>query len=153
MSSFPKSAWSGVSLFVVLAVLLPISSPVNGINFGSISTSLQTLDNKVAVRSLRSLCIIDMKPPFIEFTQCCTLNLPPQGHVVVTFAILQPYRKQIASVDSSKPKYLIGSAVSQFDTPFSMLASSNLLDFSDRLFFDWSKVVWIDLAFLFIWLV
>ena len=72
--------------------------------------------------------------------QCCILNLLPQGHFVCKFSMLHPYREQIASqkccFDSSKPKPLIGSAVSQFDTPFSMLTSSNLLDLSDRLFLN-----------------
>ena len=137
---------SSLASFVVFAVLLPNSLPVNGVNFGSISMSLQTLVNISAVRPLRSLCLIDTKPPLLQLIQCCTLNLLPQGHVVGTFGILHPYRKRIASqkccFDSSKPKSLIGSVVSQFDKPFSMLTSSNLLDFSDRLFLNWSKVVW-----------
>ena len=84
--------------------------------------------------------------PFLQLIQCCTLNLLPQGHVVGKFAMVHPYRKLTASqkccFDSSKPKSLIGSAVSQIDTPFTMLTSSNLLDFSDRLFLNWSKLVW-----------
>ena len=56
------------------------------------------------------------------------------------FAVLHPYRKQIASqnycFDSSKPKSLIGSALSLFDTPLSMLTLSNLLDLSHRLFLN-----------------
>ena len=62
------------------------------------------------------------------------------GHVVGKFAMLDPYRKRIAHqnycFDSSKPKSLIDSALSRFDTPFSMLTSSNPLDFSDRLFLN-----------------
>ena len=58
----------------------------------------------------------------IQLIQYCILNLLPKGHVVGKFAMLHPYRKRIASekccFDSSKPKSLIGSAVSQFDTLF-----------------------------------
>ena len=103
---------------------------------------LQTSENIFTVRSLRSLCLIDTKPPFLQLIQLTQLilNLLPQGHVVGKFAMLHPCRKRIASqkccFDSSKPKSLVGSAVSQFDTPFSMLTSSNLLDFSDRLFLN-----------------
>ena len=134
---------SSVTSFVVFAVLQPNSSPVNGVNFGSISTSLQTSGN--ICRSPRLLCLTDTKPPFLQLMQCCALNLLPQGHVC-KFAIPHPYRKRIATekccFDSSKPKSLIGSAVSQFDTPFSSLTSNNLLDFSGRLFFNWSTVEW-----------
>ena len=76
----------------------------------------------------------------IQLIQYCILNLLPKGHVVGKFAMLHPYRKRIASekyrFDSSKPKSLIGSAVSQFDTPFSRFTSSNLLDFFNRLFLN-----------------
>ena len=102
--------------------------------------SLQISDNIFAVRSVRSLCLTDMKPPFLQIIQCCILNLLPQGHVVGKFAMLHPYHKQIASqkccFDSSKPKSLIGSDVSQFDTPYSKLTSSNLSNFSNRLFLN-----------------
>ena len=50
-----------------------------------------------AVRSLRSWCLIDTKPPFLHLMQCYTLHLLPQGHVVGKSAILYPYRKRIAS--------------------------------------------------------
>ena len=131
---------SSLALFVVFVVLRPNSLPVKNVNFRSISISLQTSDIIFAVRSLKLLCLIDMNPPFLQLIQCCILNLVPQGHVVGKFAMLHPHHKRIASqkccFDSSKPKLLIGIAVSQFDTSFFMLASSHLLKFSDRLFLN-----------------
>ena len=120
---------SSLASFVVFVVLLFNSLPVNGVNFGSISVSLQTSDNIFAVRYLRSLCLIDTKFPSLQLIQCCVLNLLPQVRVVSKYEMLHPYRKRSASkkycYSNSKPKSLIGSAVSQFDTPFSMLISSN----------------------------
>ena len=119
--------------FIVFVVLLSNYLLVNVVNFGSIT-------------------LIDTKSPFLQLMRCCILNLVPQGHVVDKFAMLYPYRKWIASekccFNSSKPKSLIGSAVSQFDTPFFKLISSNLLDFSDRYFLIDLRCD-TDLAFLF----
>ena len=39
------------------------ASPVSGCNSGSTQTLLQTSVNRLAVRSLISLCLIDGKPP------------------------------------------------------------------------------------------
>ena len=112
----PCALMSSLASFVVFAVLLVNSSSVNYVHFDSISMSLQTSDNIFAVRSLRSLCLIDMKPPFLQLIQCCKQNLLPQGHVAGKFAMLHRYRNRIASqkccFDSSKPKSLIDSAVS-----------------------------------------
>ena len=116
LSQCPRALMTSFASFVVLAVLLPNSSSVNGVDFSSISMPLQTSDNIFAVRSLRSLCRIDTKPAFLQLIQCCILNLLPRGHAVGKFAMLHPYRKRIASkiccLDSSKRKSLIGSAVS-----------------------------------------
>ena len=121
VSQTPCALMSSLASFVVFAVLKPNSSPVNGVNFGSISTSLQISDNIFASLSYRSLCLKDTKPPFLQLIQCWTLNLLPQEHVVGKFAILHPYRKRIASqkccFDSLKPKSLISSAVSQYYPP------------------------------------
>ena len=140
----PRALMSSPASFLVSAVLLSISLPVNGFNFGSISISLQVLDNIFAVRSLRSLCLIDTKPPFLQLMQCCMLNLLLQRHVcnVGKFTMFHPYHKQIACQKCLKPKSLIDSDVSQFDTPFSKLTSSNLLDFFDILLLNWSELVW-----------
>ena len=121
---------SNLASFVVFTVLLPNSLPVSDVNFGSISMSLQTLDNIFAVRALISLCYRH-EPPFLQLIQCCTLNLLPQGHIVGKFSTRHSYSKRIASqkccFDSSKPNSLTGSAVIHlFDAPFSMLTSSNL---------------------------
>ena len=106
----------------------------------------------VNVANFGSITLIDTKSPLLQLMQCCILNLVPQGHVVDKFAMLHPYRKWIVSekccFNSSKPKSLIGSAVSQFDTPFFKLISSNLLDFSDRYFLIDLRCD-TDLAFLF----
>ena len=141
LSSFPNSRALMLSLasFVVFAVLFSYSSPFNGVNFGSTSVSFQTSDNIFAVRFLRTLCLIDTKPPYLQLIQCCILNQLRQGHVFGKFAMLHPYLKRIAS---QKCCFDCFDSVSRFDTPFSMLTSSNLLDFSDRLFLNWSKLVW-----------
>ena len=127
---------SSLILFLVLTVLLSYSLSVNGVNFGSISVSLQTSDNIFVVRSIRSLCLIDEKPLFLQLI-CFILNLLPQGQTIGKFAMLHPYCKRIPSqkccFGSPKPNTLIISTVSQFDTSFSILISNDLLDFSDRL--------------------
>ena len=152
LSSFPNTTCSNVKSCFIYSVCSSAanSSSVNSVNFGSIS--LQNLDKTFAVTSLISLCLIDRKA-FLQLIQCCILNLLPQGHVVGKSPILHPYHKQIASQKccfySTKPKSLIGSAVSQFDTLSSLLISRNLLDFSDKLFLDWFKLTGIDLPVLF----
>ena len=156
LSKIPRALMLSLGSFVVSVVLLSNSSPVNGVKFW---LDFYVFANLFAARSLRSLCLIDTKPPFLQLIQCFILNLLPQGYFVGKFAMLHPYRKQITSqkccFDSSKPKSLIGTTVSQFDTPFSMLTSSNLLDCSDRLFLNWSKLVWYQscLSFFLTWLV
>ena len=162
---------SSLTSFVVFAVLLSNFMPVNWI-----SMPLHTSDNIFTVRSLRSLYLIDTKPPFLQLVQYCILNLLPHGYIVGKFAMFHPYRKQIASqkccFDSSKPKSLICCAVSQFDTTFSMVASSNLLEckpiwytyslclhqvifWISLVYYFLTDLSWcsIDLAFLFLWLV
>ena len=103
---------------------------VNNNNNNNNNMFLQTSDNIFAVRSLSSLYLIDTKPPFLQLMQCCILNLQQQGHVVSKLAMLYPYRERIASqkcyFDILKPKSIIGSVMSQYDTPFSMFTSSNL---------------------------
>ena len=105
-----------------------------------ISVSLQTSDNIFAVRSLRPLCLMDTKSPSLQLIQFCILNLPPQGHVVSKYEMLYLYCKRSPSqkccYGNSKPKSLIGSALCQFDTAFSMPISSNFLDFFDKLFLN-----------------
>ena len=85
-----------VASLVVFAALLSNSSPVSVFNFCSISLSLQTSDNIFVVRSLRSLCVIDTKPLFLQLIQWCILNLQPQGYVVDKFTMIHPYLEQIA---------------------------------------------------------
>ena len=122
LSQTPRALMSSLPSFFVFPVLLSNLSPVSGVNFGSISMSLQTSDNIFIVRSLISLCLIDAKPPFLQLKQCLILNLPPQGHVVGKFAMFNPYCKPISSqkrfFDSAKQKSPISSAVSRFDTHF-----------------------------------
>ena len=114
---------------------------------------MQTSDNIFAVRFLRLPCLIDTKPPFLQLI-CCILNLLPQCHVAGKVAMLHPYCKRTASqkfcFNSWKPKSPIGSAVRQFDTPFSILKSSDLLDFCDRFFLIDLGWCGIDVAFLFL---
>ena len=133
----PPVLMSNLVSFVMFAVLLSNSSPVIGVNFGSISMSLQTCDNIFALRSLRSLYLIDTKPPFLQVIQFCILNLLPQGYVVSKFAMLHSYRKGIAPqgcyFDSSKKYHLSAVLIDYF-----------LIDL------DWCGV---DLAFLFLQLV
>ena len=116
--------------------------------------SSQTSDNIFAVRSFALLCLIDIKHHFLQFMQCCILNLLSKGHFAGKFGMLHPYRKRIVShkcyYDSSKPTFFIGIAVSQFATPLSMLISSNFLDFSDRWFLNWFKLVWHRYSFSFL---
>ena len=81
-----------------------------------------------------------MRNPFLTTRTILNTKCTTIGFVVGRFAMLHLYGKGIAPqkcyFDSSKPKSPIGSPVSQFDTPFSMLTSSNILDFSDRLFLN-----------------
>ena len=100
-----------------------------GVNFDSISVSLQTLDNIFAMRSLSSFYLTDTKP--------CLLNLQCSIH----------------TVSKLRPKnVVIRGNVSRFDTPFSMLISSNLWDFSTRLFLNWSRLMWYRSPYCFVFL-
>ena len=58
------------------------SSPVNGVNNGSITTFLQTSPSISAVRFLSSLCLVITSPPFGQDKACCKLNESPQTHSV-----------------------------------------------------------------------
>ena len=135
MSSLPS--------FAVFAFLLSNLRPL---------TTFLVCFCKLQIKLLRwdllalTVCLIDTKPPYLLLIRWYILNPLPQGHFLGVFAMFHPYHKRTAAqkccFDSSKSKYLIGSAVRQFHTPFFMLISSNLVDFPDRLFLNWSKLVW-----------
>lgn len=78
LSQIPYTIMSSLVLFVIIAVVLFSSLPVRGAEFGSMSVLLQTSYNIFIVRSPRSLCQMDIKPPFLQLIQC--LNILPQGH-------------------------------------------------------------------------
>lgn len=102
-------------------------------------------DKTFAVRSPKSVCLTDTKPSFLQFIQYCILNLLAQGHIVGKFAMHHPYRQRTTSqkccFHSSKPKSPCSSIVSSLDTSFSMLIISFFLDFFDKSFFNWSRLV------------
>ena len=58
------------------------SSPVNGVNKGSITTFLQTSPSISVVRFLSSLCLVITSSPFGQDKARCKLNDSPQTHSV-----------------------------------------------------------------------
>ena len=106
------------------------SSPDNGVNLGSFSVSLHTSDI-FAARFHKSLCRMDIKPPFLQLLLCWVSNLLPQGQVVHRLIISQAYRSltepQNSCLDSSNPNLVIGSTACQFETPVSLSFNSVIL--------------------------
>ena len=114
------------SCFIWSTCCFPPSLYLNRANkFDSIPVSLQTSDTTFAARCRKSLSPMLTKPPFLQFMLSWISNLLPHGQNVGIFVISQQYRKLTQShtcrFDSSKPRSVTGSIVSQFDTTFSVL--------------------------------
>ena len=54
---------------------------VIGCNYGSSSTSLTILKNILASKSIKILCRMIKKPPFLQLSACVTMYFSPQGNI------------------------------------------------------------------------
>ena len=77
-----------------------VISPVTGCNYGFVSTSLTILESISASKSLKLLCRIVTKPPFLQLRVCVTLYFSPQGQIAGKPLRGLPYLKLRASLNS-----------------------------------------------------
>ena len=95
-------------------------------NTGSVETFLQHSDPSSAVKSLTSLCLIDINPSFGHDRACSSLNAAQQTHNDDILYLIYKL-SQNESLPREKPYFFIGNMVSQLDAaPISILASSDL---------------------------
>ena len=102
-------------------------SPVRGCREGSVHTLWHTSDSMLAVRSLTSLCLWIVKPPFGQDSSCSTENWAPQAQWVGTPLSDHPYLSASASCSAllcnTNLCSLRGTVVSQLEAPFSCASS------------------------------
>ena len=109
------------------------SSPVADCKAGSDRTSLHISVRSLCVVSLTALCLMLMKPPFLQ-VRLIEYGFP-QAHDFETSLIFRSYLNVIASTNSClfnrKPNCFNGSDVSQLEAPFSDDNSISLKRSSD----------------------
>ena len=81
------SSWASGALFAPLFS----SSPVISWRTGSVSTSVQTMRNISASKSLISLCLWMISPPCLQTIAWSTVNKSPHMHMAGRSAISQSY--------------------------------------------------------------
>ena len=62
-----------------------------------LSTSLHIIDNILLVKSHTSLCLIVIKPPFLQLIACFISILGPHAHIEGIFINFHPYLTRIPS--------------------------------------------------------
>ena len=95
-----RRAWISSQASGALFAPLFSSSPVISWRTGSVSTSVQTMRNISASKSLISLCLWMISPPCRQTIAWSTVNKSPHVHMAGRSAISQPYLSLIASLNS-----------------------------------------------------
>ena len=119
----PLACISALASSHLLAVAGETTLEDSGCSGGSMRTSWQTSRCQLAVRSLSSLCLIKVNPPWRQIIQCLVLLLVSHTQ---WFCNCQLYRKHNASRNSClfrwKPFSWIGRAVSHREEHFTLVA-------------------------------
>ena len=136
--AIPQSLYPDVqpALSVVIAELGHSDSPESSCNTGSIVNWWRTSPNNLAVKLRIPLWRMIVKPPWWQLRQCSIKKGVPQVHVIGSDKGCQPYHKHKASQKALfwrlKLWSLIGRAVSQEETPFSLAMLNSCCSWGER---------------------